>query len=358
VSTSLYSTHFVTMVFFIMFTVASLGLRLLLYRMVQAFLPQRRIILIGSVPMVDHAAATLERLSERRSLTRIISMAAGRPDGEALALALKGINNISNSCDAVILCIPHYALDHHLAIMITMAQYTRFYVINKYTELYYACVVMDHQQGHQAFDATLSPSPYGQLFKTVADRITALLALIIVCPLLALIAVMVRLDSPGPVLLSQLRAGQFAKPFRLYKFRTMNFKESGILKENGDWGMYTIENDPRVTRFGRYLRRFHLDELPQLFNVLCGDLSMIGPRPELIELARIYEEQIPFYRLRYFIRPGITGLSQLHVMYGRCIQDARHKLEYDIYYARYQTVFLDFKIFLETILAMLSSKGS
>jgi len=186
--------------------------------------------------------------------------------------------------------------------------------------------------------------------KRMLDVVGSLSALLLLSPVVLLIALAVKLDSKGPALFTQPRAGRCRRIFPLFKFRTMTV---GSEKK----GMYTEENDPRVTRLGRILRAFRLDELPQLFNVLRGDMSLIGPRAEWIKCVEEYERVIPYYHFRHLVRPGITGWAQVNYRYGAGIGDTVEKLMYDLYYIRNFSLILDASVVLKTIYVVVFQKG-
>jgi len=184
----------------------------------------------------------------------------------------------------------------------------------------------------------------------MSDVALALLGLTLCLPLLLLCAAAVWLDDRGPVFFSQSRVGKNRLPFQVYKFRTM--REEIV---NGD--PYTHANDNRITRAGRILRALRLDELPQLWNVLRGDMSLIGPRAEWAKLVERYEKEIPCYHFRHLVKPGITGWAQVNYPYGANLEDTLRKLEYDLYYIRHFSFVLDASIVLKTIYVMLGGKG-
>jgi lipopolysaccharide/colanic/teichoic acid biosynthesis glycosyltransferase len=155
-----------------------------------------------------------------------------------------------------------------------------------------------------------------------------------------------------PVIFKQQRVGRDEKVFTIYKFRTMREADPG---EGGD--LYTREGDPRVLRLGGWLRRLRLDELPQLWNVLRGDLSLIGPRAEWVECVERYQKKIPLYHFRHLVKPGITGWAQVNYPYGESEKDAVEKLKYDLYYIRHYSPLLDAMIVLKTVHTMFFGKG-
>lgn len=191
--------------------------------------------------------------------------------------------------------------------------------------------------------------------KRLLDLALAGVLLTLALPVMAAAAVAIKLDwrggARGPVLYRQLRTGANGSEFYIYKFRTMvnNAETAGP--------QWAERNDSRITRVGRYLRAWRLDELPQLWNVLKGEMSFIGPRPERPDFNRRLEEEIPYYDLRHLVKPGITGWAQVMYDYGASIEDAREKLQYDIYYIKNYSLLLDLLIVLKTIRVMLSRRG-
>jgi lipopolysaccharide/colanic/teichoic acid biosynthesis glycosyltransferase len=193
-------------------------------------------------------------------------------------------------------------------------------------------------------------SPYHYL-KRLFDLIASTLLLVVCSPLLVLLTCLLWLTSGRPAIFRQTRLGREGHPFTAYKFRTMRQR----FDETED--IYTREGDPRVTRIGRWLRKLRLDELPQLWNVVKGDMSLIGPRAEWIKCAERYEKKIPFYHFRHLVKPGITGWAQVNYPYGESEEDAIEKLKYDLYYIRHYSLKLDAMITLKTIHTILFGKG-
>lgn len=179
--------------------------------------------------------------------------------------------------------------------------------------------------------------------KRVVDLLLATLAFLITAPLWPLLALAIKLGDGGPVFYSQLRVGQNGAPFRLFKFRTMR-----VDAENGR-SVWSCPNDPRVTPFGRLLRKTRLDELPQLFNVLRGQMSLIGPRPERPDIVRELCDKVPYYAERHLIKPGITGWAQISYRYGASVEDAKRKLQFDLYYLKRMCFELDMMILFRTL---------
>jgi exopolysaccharide biosynthesis polyprenyl glycosylphosphotransferase len=188
-------------------------------------------------------------------------------------------------------------------------------------------------------------------FKRVMDILISGMGLIILALLFPILALAIYVDSPGPVFYTQERVGKGGRIFRLFKFRSMipNAEESGAA--------WAEENDPRVTRVGRFLRRTMMDELPQLINVLRGEMSIVGPRPERPIFADQLAAQIPFYRARHAVKPGMAGWALINYGYSSSVQDALIKLQYDLYYIKHQSIYLDLLILAKTLGAMISFKG-
>jgi sugar transferase (PEP-CTERM system associated) len=195
-------------------------------------------------------------------------------------------------------------------------------------------------------------SPSQQLFRRLLSFTVAFLALLICLPFLPLIILAVRLSSPGPVFFSQTRVGQRGSLFTAYKFRTMR-KDA-----EAQGAVWATKDDPRVTSIGRFMRKTRLDEIPQLWNVLRGEMAFVGPRPERPEFVQWLSQEIPFYDLRHMIRPGITGWAQVRYQYGASLEETKRKLEYDLYYVKHQSIGLDLLIMFETIKTILLRRGA
>jgi len=188
--------------------------------------------------------------------------------------------------------------------------------------------------------------------KRLFDIAVSALLLLIAAPFIALFAILVKLDSPGPAFYRQTRVGLFGQNFEVIKLRSMR------IDAEADGAQWASQNDCRVTRLGRFIRKVRIDELPQTWSVLKGEMSFVGPRPERPEFCSELEEQLPYYAERHMVKPGITGWAQINYPYGASIEDSRHKLEYDLYYAKNYTPFLDLLILLQTIRVVLWPEGA
>lgn len=173
---------------------------------------------------------------------------------------------------------------------------------------------------------------------------TATILLIITAPLVLIVACVIKIDDGGSIFFSQTKVGKNGKLFRLYKIRSM------IPNADSNGAQWTEKNDPRITRVGKIIRRLHVDEIPQLWNVIKGDMMLVGPRPELPSFVKQLEAEIPHYNLRHIITPGFTGWAQIKFRNARGIEESKEKFEYDLYYIKNRNVFMDFGILLRTII--------
>ena len=189
--------------------------------------------------------------------------------------------------------------------------------------------------------------------RRVVSAIVAAVLLVLLLPVFLVVAVLIKLDSPGPVIYSQIRVGQNGKRIRIYKFRSMR----NDAEQNGD-AVWAVENDPRITRVGGFLRKSRMDEFPQLFNVMIGELDFVGPRPERPEFVEKLQDQIPYYALRHTVKPGITGWAQVMFHYGSSIDESKEKLQYDLFYIKNMSLKLDLLILFHTVKIVLLGRGA
>ena len=266
------------------------------------------------------------------------------------------LRNLSHQYSGIILAekVKKVSLELLDGLVRTQFHRTRVYTLESFYETHWRYVPLDVvdpvwplQTGFQL--AQISPYHY---LKRLFDMFFALVALCILWPLLTLIALVIWMVDGRPIFFSQTRIGRENKPFIIHKFRTMVLRP-----EDSEEDIYTRKGDPRVTWLGRWLRKFRLDELPQLWNVLNSNMSIIGPRAEWVKCAERYEKAIPFYHFRHLVKPGITGWAQVNYPYGESDEDAIEKLKYDLYYIRHYSLKLDAMIALKTVHTMLFSKG-
>jgi lipopolysaccharide/colanic/teichoic acid biosynthesis glycosyltransferase len=222
------------------------------------------------------------------------------------------------------------------------------YNVKQFNESISGRVVVDHLRENTL--GAVFPSLIYPQFKRAIDFAMALLCLPFVAVILGICAFLIRRESPGPIFYRQRRTGFGGRPFTIFKLRTM--------AHNHDGADFTIEGDARITRVGRLLRRHRIDELPQIINILRGEMSWIGPRPEAISLAEWYEREIPFYVYRHIVRPGISGWAQVHQGNVAAVDAARLKLEYDFYYIKHFSFWLDAIIAMKSVRAIVTCFGS
>jgi sugar transferase (PEP-CTERM system associated) len=207
--------------------------------------------------------------------------------------------------------------------------------------------------GWLLFSSGFHLSRFLMIYKRLASIVVSIIGLILCLPFLPLVAVAIKLTSPGPLLYHQKRVGRDDTIFYCHKFRTMR------ADAEADTGpTWAPDEDPRITSVGRFLRTVRLDEIPQLWNVLKGDMSLVGPRPERPEFIEWLKKEIPFYNLRHTVRPGITGWAQIRYQYGNTVEDAKEKLRYDLFYIKNMSPGLDALIFLDTIKTILLGRGA
>ena len=192
-----------------------------------------------------------------------------------------------------------------------------------------------------------------QILKRVTDIVFSLVALLVFSPILFFVAILIKINSPGPIIYRQFRVGQNHKVFKIYKLRTMRFDA-----EKFSGAVWAQENDPRITPIGKFLRKAHIDEIPQFINVLNGQMSIVGPRPERPEMVRDLKEVIHDYEKRLLVKPGITGLAQVWHKYDETIEDVKKKIKYDILYIRRMCLLTDLRIIANTFTVVLTGKGA
>ena len=266
------------------------------------------------------------------------------------------LNNLGRSYSGIILAEEASSLDTALLERLVYAQFqeTRVYTLESFYETHWRYVpvgIVDPFWPLQTGFQLARTSPYHYL-KRLFDVVAAATAIIICSPLFILVPLLIWMEDGRPVFFRQERVGRDGRRFILFKFRTMRQRV-----DEGYEDIYTRKDDRRVTSVGRWLRKLRFDELPQLWNALKGDISLIGPRPEWSKCAERYEQTIPFYHFRHLVKPGITGWAQVNYPYGESDEDAVEKLKYDLYYIRHYSLKLDAMIVLKTLYTMLFGKG-
>jgi exopolysaccharide biosynthesis polyprenyl glycosylphosphotransferase len=245
--------------------------------------------------------------------------------------------------------------DEQIAVLMqARARGAQIHVLTAFYEEYLAKVPVQHlKYGWFVYGSGfyLLHGTFSMKAKRLVDFVLAAFLLVVLSPLMLLVALAVKLDSRGPVFYVQQRTGLNSQVFNMIKFRSM------VADAESQGVQWAGENDPRITRVGRFLRKSRFDELPQLWNVLVGDMSFIGPRPERPEFIAELEKQIPFYELRHLVKPGISGWAQVMYPYGASVEDALHKLQYDLFYIKNYSIFLDLIITIKTLRLMIWHQG-
>jgi len=262
---------------------------------------------------------------------------------------------IEYGASEIIIAITHERKDHVLEQVV--ACYENGLVVHQMPDIYseiFKKVPINHIDHHWVVPA-LKPPKRGlnEIFISAIDYTVCLLLIIFVYfPLFPFIALGIKLSSPGPIYFLQKRVGMYGKRFTIIKFRTMMDKA----RSNG--ASWTTENDSRITFLGKFMRKFRIDELPQLINVFKGEMALIGPRPEALDLVSKYKREIPFYEYRYLVKPGITGWAQVVYKNTCSIEGALIKLQYDLYWIKNRSICLCMKIILKTVRVSVTGFGS
>jgi len=354
----------VLLISFAAFLPMSLLYRRFFRERIAASAAQRAFLVVGSGPL---AADFYEayRSSPNRQRLEFVDIAqerVGHPIAGPGSPIIEGdiktkLERLTNRYSGVILAesIDRLGPDLLARLVRTQFQQTRVYTVESFYETHWRSVPVRSidpfwplQMGFQL--ARISPYHY---LKRLFDLVVSAVLLVICSPLIVLLACLIWMTSGRPAIFRQARVGREGHIFTAYKFRTMFMRDPN----EADVDIYTRKRDPRVTRLGRWLRKLRLDELPQLWNVCNGDMSLIGPRAEWTKCAEQYEKKIPFYHFRHLVKPGITGWAQVNYPYGESEEDAIQKLKYDLYYIRHYSLKLDAMIVLKTIHTILFGKG-
>jgi exopolysaccharide biosynthesis polyprenyl glycosylphosphotransferase len=348
---------------FAAFLVVSLMYRRLISSFVSASTANRAFLVVGSGELAQQFYAAYTKSVSRQRL-EFVDVAQERV-GERIAgpgspvvegdLPTK-LDRLDQSYSGVVLAERIDRLNPQLLDRLVRTQFNRarVYTLEGFHEAHWRHVPVQSldpfwplQRGFQLSRA----SPYHYV-KRGFDLVVAGALLAIFSPLFGLIVLLIWAEQGRPAIFRQTRLARNNRPFTLFKFRTMV-----AANDEGEEDIYTRRDDPRITRLGRWLRKLRLDELPQLWNVLRGEMSLIGPRAEWTVCAERYEKIIPFYHFRHLVKPGITGWAQVNYRYGESDEDAIEKLKYDLYYIRNYSLKLDLMIVLKTVYTVLFGKG-
>lgn len=226
----------------------------------------------------------------------------------------------------------------------------QIYTLGNFYEEVFQKIPIDNVDLNEILNYISNNQPIFNFIKRSMDIVLSILLLILFSPFLIITAVFVKITSTGPILIRQTRVTKNEENFTLYKFRSMiSISPDGQAETSGPVWTENTNTDPRITSFGRLIRKSHLDELPQLFNILKGDISFVGPRPERPEFVTSLRKDILYYDLRHSVKAGLTGWAQVNYKYGASVEDAKEKLKYDFYYMKNRSIFFDFLIILKTI---------
>ena len=335
-----------------------LGLRVLITKFSRASMFAHRILIVGAGELAKRIADIVPPDNNLHSYVRFIACTEKKPivDPALVVGHIRDLNEIIHDYRPQMLILSLSERRGNLPIKEIMHSKLRGIEVldaTSYFEQTMGCLMIENMQPSSfIYTHRFRMTPFMRSYKRLFDVALSVIGLVVAAPVLPLIAVAVKLDSPGPIFFKQLRVGEREVEYFVYKFRTMTQDA-----ETATGAVWAQKNDPRVTRLGRFLRKTRLDEIPQLYNVLKGDMSFIGPRPERMAFVERLKESIPFYSTRHFVKPGITGWAQVCYPYGASDEDALEKLRYDLYYIKNYSIFLDFKIILETIRVVTSGFG-
>jgi sugar transferase (PEP-CTERM system associated) len=320
---------------------------------------RRRVLVLGD----GHRARRLQLLAEKPESGFVIVGYVGMNEGHpviAQAIAREAIPDLAAHVDLLGISEVVLALEERrnaLPLKDLLRIKTAGVHVNDFSSF------MERETGRVDLD-TLNPSwlifsdgfSSGRMVSSVAKRVFDVAAsavlLLVTWPLIALFALLVKLDSRGPAFFRQVRVGLYGQPFELIKLRSMR------TDAEKDGAQFAQKDDPRVTSIGRFIRKVRIDELPQAWSVLKGEMSFVGPRPERPQFVEDLEDKLAYYAERHMVKPGLTGWAQINYPYGASIEDSRHKLEYDLYYAKNYTPFLDLLIMLQTLRVVLWNEGA
>lgn len=334
----------------------SLGWRWLYWRNADTLTHPLRILLVG----LDRAGKVRRLLAEGLPQARIIGYVGEQnPDAVEpyLGPSFKALEMAREREATMILLLPDAPIDSEIARDLLQAKLGGRMVVDIrsfYEHVVQRLPLSQINEEWLLLSEGFSLNTRGSLrrLKRALDVLISLFLLLPAAPIMLLTALIIRLESPGPVIYRQERVGLHEKEFTVYKFRSMRVDA----EKNG--AVWASANDSRVTRFGRFIRKVRIDELPQIWNILKGDMSFIGPRPERMAFVTHLKEQIPYYGLRHTVKPGLTGWAQVCYPYGASDEDARHKLEYDLYYIKNMSILLDIHIIFKTVGVVLFPKGA
>ena len=334
----------------------ALGLRLFCERLLHKLSSCRPYLLIGKVKSLEDFSETYKYTGLPNPTVSMPLVESSGGEGEPGPTAGSPMfwSEVGRQFEGVILTEPPGEIDAGLIDRLVRMHFSELpvYTLNSFYANAWRQVPTLNLNAAWVFeqDFSLAERSYYRFVKRIFDMFFSFVMLVLFSPLMILLGVLIKIDSAGSVFFRQSRVGQSRRVFTIFKFRTMLEKSDEVAALSG-------VADDRVTRVGRILRRLRLDELPQLLNVLKGEMSLIGPRPEWTLLVDRYEKEIPFYHLRHLVKPGVTGWAQLNLDHGATVKGTLEKLRYDLYYIQFYSPVLELEIFLKTMLHVVSFKG-
>lgn len=312
---------------------------------IRSFLPVNNLAIIGNDPLSNQLLEDLANQPHQGFNTALVFKNIEDTKALPTLIAERNINSI--------IVAPEFINNPRLVDLLfdCLSFNINIYNLSDFYELVYGRVPLSSINQSWFIDNINQGSHrYFDLIKRINDLAWASLLLLITLPFFPLIALIIKLDSRGPILFRQKRVGKNERVFTMLKFRTMKTQENN--------GAMTDLKDKRITRFGSFLRRSRLDEIPQIINIFRGEMSFIGPRPERTEFVSELSKKIPFYKTRLLIKPGISGWDQVSGVYhSPSLEDSQAKLEYDLFYLKHRSIYLDLSIVLKTVATMLSRSG-
>jgi exopolysaccharide biosynthesis polyprenyl glycosylphosphotransferase len=329
--------------------------RIAFYALVRKSLPMQQVLFAGTSPTVRQI---VERLRERPEMgLEVMGFLGDGQRGECGVMPCLGkvadIHRVVEQKRPQVIVVGKDALPTQQLLDLRLAGFHLEQVADLYETVYDRVSTHDLDLSQVIFSSHMGPPPFSVALQNVYSYVLGFAGVVVTAPIMAVVALLVRFSSPGPVLFRQLRVGLHGTPFMVLKFRSM------YADAEADTGaVWATKDDPRVTPVGRWLRRLRLDELPQFVNVIRGEMSFVGPRPERPEYVTILAEKLPIYNFRHFVKPGITGWAQINHKYGDTIEDSVIKLEYDLYYIKNLTPALDAYIIFHTLKVMLLQRGA
>jgi exopolysaccharide biosynthesis polyprenyl glycosylphosphotransferase len=312
-----------------------------------------RILVVGTSPLIDRLLHELERAARPATIVGIVTDGNGLPaPGYAVLGPLDRLERIvrDTAPHRILVDVGRSAVIPVAALVASIgADVIVEDAVDTYERLTGKVPLDALRPDHVIFSKWFTGGRPQAAFSRALSVIGAVLGLIVAAPVLVVLAIAIKLDSEGPVLFVQPRLGRRGRPFDLLKFRTMR-----LGAQPSEW---VCDNSDRITRVGHWLRRFRLDELPQLVNVLRGEMELVGPRPHPVSNAQLFVDNIPYYPLRLLVRPGITGWAQVEYGYANNLAEETEKMYYDLYYIKHRSVGLDVRILVNTLKVVLRGQG-